>query len=302
MNASPAFQNTTQSERLARRGGNPVRRLRRRAANALMWIFTYGAAVLAVVPLVLVLYYVLTQGFKVLNPQFLTQVQKPAGEMGGGIKHALLGSLTMVGLASCIGLPVGILGGIYLAEFGNNKIGWVARFAADVLNGVPSIVVGIFVYAIAVRPFKHYSALAGGLALGIMMVPTIMRTTEELVRLVPMSMREASLALGATRWRTVIKVVLGAAKGGIVTGVLLAVARVAGETAPLLFTALGNNFYSANVKEPMASLPVTIYTFATSPDDVWRSMAWGGALVLVALIFILSVAARYFTKGKYRSV
>lgn len=302
MNASPAFEVKAQPERLARRGGNPFRRFRRRTANGLMWMFTYLAAALAIVPLVLVLYYVLTQGFKVLNPDFLTQVQKPAGETGGGIKHALLGSLTMVGLASCIGLPVGILGGIYLAEFGNNKIGWVARFAADVLNGVPSIVVGIFVYAIAVRPVHHYSALAGGLALGIMMVPTIMRTTEELVRLVPMSMREASLALGATRWRTVVKVVLGAAKGGIVTGVLLAVARVAGETAPLLFTALGNNFYSANVKEPMASLPVTIFTFATSPDDIWRSMAWGGALVLVALIFILSVAARYFTKGKYRAV
>ena len=302
MNASPAFENMAQPERLARRGGNPFRRIRRRTANGLMWVLTYLAALVAIIPLVLVLYYVLAQGFKVLNPSFLTQVQKPAGEMGGGIRHALVGSFLMVGLASCIGLPVGILGGVYLAEFGNNKIGWITRFAADVLNGVPSIVVGIFVYAIAVRPFKHYSALAGGLALGIMMVPTIMRTTEELVRLVPMSMREASLALGATRWRTVTKVVLGAAKGGIVTGVLLAIARVAGETAPVLFTALGNQFYTSNVKEPMASLPVTIFTFATSPDDVWRSMAWGGALVLVALIFILSVLARYFTNGKYRAV
>ena len=285
--------------------GTDLRLMRRKFANVLMWTFTTLATVLAVVPLVLVLYYVTSQGIKVLNLGFFTQPQpQPGLKVGGGMGHAIVGSLMMIGIASIIGLPLGILGGIYLSEFGNNRFGGTVRFAADVLNGIPSIVIGIFVYTIAVLPVTKathgevsFSAWAGGLALGIMMVPTIMRTTEEIVKLVPMAMREAALALGATRWRAVFKIVLGAAKGGIITGVLLAVARISGETAPLLFTALSNNFFSRNPSGPMASLPVNIYNFATSADDHWKAMAWGGAFVLVSMIAILSLAARHFTRS-----
>ncbi len=284
--------------------GGDVRLMRRKFANILMWCFATFATFLAVVPLVLVLYYVTSQGIKVLNVGFFTQTQpEPGLTHGGGMGHAILGSLMMIAIASIIGLPLGILGGIYLSEFGNNRFGGIVRFAADVLNGVPSIVIGIFVYTVAVLPVTKathgevsFSAWAGGLALGIMMVPTIMRTTEEIVKLVPMSMREAALALGATRWRAVFKIVLNSAKGGIITGVLLAVARISGETAPLLFTALGNNFFSHNPNGPMASLPVTIFNFATSADDHWKALAWGGSFVLVAMIAILSLAARHFTR------
>jgi phosphate transport system permease protein len=198
------------------------------------------------------------------------------------------------------------MGGIYLAEFGNNRFGWAVRFAADVLNGVPSIVIGIFVYAAAILSMppdhRHFSAWAGGLALGLMMIPTIMRTTEEIVRLVPMSLREASLALGATRWWTVFRIVLSTARGGVITGVLLAVARIAGETAPLLFTALGNNNLSTNINEPIDALPVRIYFFAIAPDDRWNALAWGGAFVLVMIVLVLSIAARYFTRGQLQAV
>ena len=200
------------------------------------------------------------------------------------------------------------MGGIYLSEFGGNRVGTAIRFAADVLNGVPSIIIGLFVYGIAVVPISEatknwdhpirFSAWAGGLALGIMMIPTIMRTTEEIVRLVPMSLREGALALGDTRWHSVFKIVLASAKGGVVTGVLLAIARISGETAPLLFTASSNTFFNLNPSEQTASLPVTIYFFATSPSEIWHAQAWGGALVLVAIIFVLSLAARYFTRSK----
>ena len=274
---------------------------RRKIANGLMWAGTVLATLLVVIPLLLVLYYLVIKGIGVLNWEFFTRTQRPIGEAGGGMKHAIAGSLILIGLASCIGLPFGVFGGLYLAEYGNHRFGWWLRFSADVLNGVPSIVVGIFVYAIAVRPVGHFSAYAGGLALGIMMVPVVMRTTEEIVRLVPRSMREAALALGDTHWHTVFKVVLSAAKGGIVTGVLLAVARVAGETAPLLFTALGNDYMSLDPSKPIAALPVKIYQFATAADDRWNALAWGAALVLVLIIFILSVAARYFTRGAYKA-
>ena len=285
--------------------GSKVHRARRQLANALMWIGSILATLLALIPLLLVLGYVLSKGLPHLNLEFFTTAQKPAGETGGGMKHAIAGTLILIGLASCIGLPLGVLGGIYLAEYGGGKLASVVRFSADVLNGVPSIVIGIFVYAAAVYPVAQrnpgegYSALAGGLALGIMMVPTIMRTTEEIVRLVPMSLREASLALGATRWFTTLKIVLGTAKGGVITGILLALARVAGETAPLLFTSLGNNFFSTNLRGAMASLPVTIFNFATSADDNWNALAWTGSLVLVLMIFMLSLAARYFTRNRF---
>ena len=271
---------------------------RRKTSNIAMQTLCGFATILAIIPLVLVLSYVAIKGVQVMNLEFFTQVQKPANDLGGGMKHSIVGTLMMVALACGVGLPFGILGGVYLSEFGGNRLGFAIRFAADVLNGVPSIIIGLFVYAIAVLPFKHYSAWAGGLALGIMMIPTIMRTTEEIVRLVPMSLREGALALGDTRWHSVFKIVLASAKGGVVTGVLLAIARISGETAPLLFTALSNNFYNTNPSRPTASLPVTIYQFATSPSDRWQALAWGGALVLVSLIFILSVAARYFTRAK----
>jgi len=282
--------------------GTRLWQAKRRTANGLMWAGACLATLAALVPLVMVLSYVAIKGAPVLNLAFFTQLPKPVGEPGGGMANALTGTLVLVGLASLVGLPVGILGGIYLAEFGNNRFGWSVRFAADVLSGVPSIVVGIFIYALVVMPMQHFSALAGGAALGVMMIPTVMRTTEELVRLVPMSLREAALALGATRWTTVRKVVLLAAKGGVITGVLLAIARVAGETAPLLLTALGNRFWSARLDQPIASLPVQIYDYAKAPYDDWNAQAWGAALVLVAMVLILSVAARYATKGRFRAV
>lgn len=278
---------------------------RRRAVNLGMRIFCGGATLIAVIPLFLVLFIIAAKGLPALNLEFFTTTEKAAGEMGGGLKHAILGTMMMVGLASCLGLPIGILGGIYLSEFGNNRLGFAVRFAADVLNGIPSIVIGVFVYTIAVLPVTKatngnitFSALAGGLALGIMMVPTVMRTTEEIVRLVPMALREGALALGDTRWHAVLKIVLGSAKGGVITGVLLAIARISGETAPLLFTALGSRYLNGNPTRPTASLPVKIYDFATSADDHWIQMAWGGAFVLVSLILVLSIAARYFTQGR----
>jgi phosphate transport system permease protein len=292
----------TQTPRQSTLSGNSgLWMAKRKFANGAMWFFGTIAAIMAVVPLGLVLWYVVSKGLAVLTPDFFTQVQAPPGEPGGGMKHSIIGTLVLIGIASCIGLPFGILGGIYLSEYGNNRFGWTVRFAADVLNGVPSIVIGIFVYAIAILPqpadSRNFSAWAGGLALGIMMIPTIMRTTEEIVRLVPMSQREAALALGDTRWHTTMKVVLSSARGGVITGVLLALARVAGETAPLLFTALGNSYLSTNPNEPIDALPVRIYVFATAADDRWNALAWGGALVLVLMVLILSIAARYFTRN-----
>jgi phosphate transport system permease protein len=271
-----------------------------------MWLFCALATALAVVPLVLVLYYLALKGISALNWGFFTQVQRPMGEAGGGLAHAIVGTLMMVGIASILGLPIGVLGAVYLSEFGNNRFGFAVRFAADILNGVPSIVIGVFVYAVAVLPVTRathgditFSAWAGGLALGIMMIPTVMRTTEEILKLVPPSLREGALALGDTRWHAVLKVVLGSAHG-VVTGILLAIARIAGETAPLLFTALGNNYMNLNPNQPTASLPVTIYNFATSADDHWNSMAFGGAFVLVTLILMLSVAARVATARRMK--
>jgi phosphate transport system permease protein len=267
-----------------------------------MWAGATVATLAALAPLVMVLYYIVAQGLPALNLAFLTHLPRPVGEPGGGMANAIVGTLILIGLASAVGLPVGLLGGIYLAEFGGNRFGAAARFAADVLAGVPSIVIGMLVWVMVVAPMRGFSALAGGLALGIMMIPIVMRTTEELVRLVPTSQREAALALGATHWRTVFKVVLVAARGGVITGVLLAVARVAGETAPLLFTALGNRFWSARLDQPIASLPAQIYEYAKAPYADWHAQAWAGALVLVLIILILSAAARYATRGRLRSI
>jgi phosphate transport system permease protein len=279
------------------------RLMRRKAVNGLMWFGAGLATAGAVLALLFILFYVAKQGLSGLNWAFFTQLPKPVGETGGGAANAIVGSLILVALACLVGLPIGLLGGIYLAEFGNHRFAGALRFTADVLSGVPSIVIGIFIAALVVVPMHGSSAVAGGLALGVMMIPIVMRTTEELVRLVPRSLREGSLSLGAAHWQTVLKVVLPAARGGVITGVLLAVARVAGEAAPVLFTAGYNQWWNGNVTQgPMANLPVLIYQYATSPFEDWHRLAWSSALLLVILVFLLSVAARYATRGRMRLV
>ena len=255
-----------------------------------------GAAVLvALVPLALILFYVLSKGASSLSLSFFTEMPKPVGEAGGGMANAIAGSLMVVGLGSIFAIPIGVISGIYAAEYAGSRFAALARFAADTLNGVPSIVIGVFVYGIAVLPFRRFSALAGGLALGIMMIPLIMRTTEELLRLVPSALREGALALGATRARAVFTVVVPAALPGIMTGILLALARIAGETAPLLFTAFNNRFFSTDVAQPISTLTVQVYTYAISPYDDWHRQAWAGALVLVAIVLSCSLLARIAT-------
>ena len=269
------------------------------------WAATAGATcctVLALAPLFLILGYLLIKGATAVDVAFFTQLPKPVGEPGGGMANAIVGTLILIGLACIIGLPTGILAGVYLAEFGNNKLGWTVRFAADVLNGVPSIVIGIFAYTLIVLPMKSFSAYAGGMALGVMMIPVVTRTTEEIVRLVPHSLREASLALGVPVWRTTLKVVMRTARAGIVTGALLAIARIAGETAPLLFTAFGNRFWHQSLGQPIASLTVQIYTYAISPFDDWHRQAWAGAVVLLGLVLFSSVAVRLLVRGRFMGV
>jgi len=272
---------------------------RRRTADRVMTVLTAASVLIALAPLASVLTYVVIQGASALNWDFFTQLPKPVGETGGGMANAISGSLTLILLASCIGLPVGILGGLYLAELGNGSLGWWIRFTADVLNGVPSIVVGVFVYTLIVVPMKRFSAIAGGVALGIMMTPLVMRTTEELVRLVPTSLREASLALGIPWWITTIRVVLRTATVGILTGVMLAVARIGGETAPLLFTAFNNQFWQTRLDQPIASLTVQLYNYAIAPYDDWHRQAWAAALVLMSITLLLNIAARLI--GRPRS-
>jgi len=267
--------------------------LRRRITDHVMT----GAAVLTVIlvlaPLVAIFGYLIYRGVGSLNWAFLTQTPKPVGEAGGGMANAIVGSAFILALASIIGVPVGVGAGIYLAEFGRNRFGDIIRFTADVLNGVPSIVIGIVAYAIVVLSQKHFSALAGGVALAIMMIPTITRTTEEMLLLVPQALREAAYGLGIPRWRTTLSITLRTATSGVITGIMLAFARVAGETAPLLFTAFGNQFWNLKVTEPTAALPLQIYTYALSPYDDWHRQAWAGAFVLIVLI-VTSVAAVRF--------
>jgi phosphate transport system permease protein len=258
-------------------------------------VLSGGAVLLALIPLALVLFYVVTQGIGALNLDFFRHVPAPVGETGGGMANAIVGTAMIVGLGALFAIPVGVISGIYAAEYSGTRFASMTRFAADTLNGVPSIVVGVFVYGIAVMPFKQFSALAGGLALGVMMIPLIMRTTEELLRLVPSNLREGALALGATRARAVFTVVLPAALPGIMTGILLALARIAGETAPLLFTSLNNPFWSTDVRQPMATLTVQIFAYAISPYKDWHRQAWAGALVLVAIVLLCSLAARIAT-------
>jgi phosphate transport system permease protein len=256
-----------------------------------------GVAVLTVilvlVPLFAIFAYLVYRGVGSINWAFLTQTPKPVGESGGGMANAIVGSMFILGLASVLGVPLGVGAGIYLAEFGRNRFGDAIRFTADVLNGVPSIVVGIVAYSIVVLYQKHFSALAGGVALAIMMVPTITRTTEEMLLLVPQALREAAYGLGISRWRTTLSITLRTATSGVITGIMLAFARVAGETAPLLFTAFGNQFWNLRANQPTAALPLQIFNYAISPYDEWHRQAWAGALVLIILIVSAVAAVRF---------
>jgi phosphate transport system permease protein len=268
-------------------------RVRRRITNVIMFTITAVCALVAVSVLFFILGYLVWQGGRSLSWDFFTKLPTPVGEAGGGFANAIVGSAKLLALASLIGVPVGFIGGVYLAEFGGSTWSFVVRYMADLLNGVPSIVMGIFAYALIVLPMQHFSALAGGAALGIIMIPIAVRSTEEFLRAVPNNLREAALALGATKWRAVVTVVIPAAMRGIITGIMLGVARVAGETAPLLFTAFSNRFWSPGWNQPTASLPVMIYTYAISPYEDWHQQAWAGGLVLLALVLVTNVAARF---------
>jgi phosphate transport system permease protein len=254
------------------------------------------AVLIALVPLTLVFFYVIKQGFASLNWAFFTRMPRPVGEAGGGMANAILGTFFLIVIASIVAIPVGMIAGVYLSEYGKERFATLVRFTADVLNGVPSIVIGIFAYGLAVLPVHRFSALAGGLALGFMMIPIITRTTEELLNLVPSTLREGALALGATRARAAFGVMVPAALPGILTGILLALARIAGETAPLLFTSFNNRFFSTRLDQPIASLTVQVFTYAISPYDDWHRQAWAGALVLVMFVFTFSVIARMVTR------
>lgn len=264
----------------------------RKLKSTLMIALCGFSAVLVLLPLLSILLYVVSRGLSGLSLEFFTGLPKPVGEAGGGMSNAIVGTLTLIGIASIIGLPIGILSGVYVAEVGRGKLAGAIRFFAEVLSGVPSITIGVFVYALVVVPMKHFSAFAGGVALSIIMIPTVTRTTEELLRMVPPHLREAALALGVPMWKTSLFVVLRTAAPGIATGVMLAVARIAGETAPLLFTAFNSRFLSTRVDQPIASLPVQILTYSTSPYEDWQRQAWSGALVLVVMILALNVLAR----------
>jgi phosphate transport system permease protein len=247
----------------------------------------------ALVPLAFLLFFVVSQGVQALNLEFFTRMPRPVGESGGGMANAIVGTLILTGLAAAMAIPVGVVSGIYMSEYPGTRLSSAVRFAADTLNGVPSIVIGVFAYGVAVLPFKQFSALAGGLALGTMMIPSIARTTEELLVLVPNALREGALALGATRAKAVFTVIVPAALPGIITGIVLALARVAGETAPLLFTSFNNRFFSTSLHEPISSITVQIFSYAVSPYDDWHRQAWAGALVLVTIVLTCSLIARY---------
>lgn len=268
---------------------------RRRLLSHTVILLCGTTVLVALVPLVLILFYVITQGISSLTPAFFTEMPKPVGEPGGGMANAIAGSFIVTMLGAAFAVPIGIVSGIYAAEYAGTRLAAAVRFAADTLNGVPSIVIGVFVYSVAVLPFRQFSALAGGLALGVMMIPLIMRTTEELLRLVPPTLREGALALGATRARAVFTVVVPAALPGILTGILLALARIAGETAPLLFTAFNNRFWSTDVTQPISTLTVQVFTYAIAPYDDWHRQAWAGALVLVMMVLACSLLARFAT-------
>ncbi len=272
---------------------------RRKLFNMCMQVLTCVCALLVIAPLCLVFYHVLKSGIGSLNWAFFTQLPKPVGETGGGMANAIVGTFELLALAALIGVPIGVLGGIFLSEYGSARLNWAIRFGADVLNGVPSIIWGMVVYALVVLPMKRFSALAGGIVLGMMMIPLIMRTTEEVLRLVPNGYREAALALGIAQWRTVLQIVVRTALKGIVTGALLALARVAGETAPLLFTAFGNRYWNHHLSDPIAALPLQIFNYAISPYEDWHRQAWAGALVLLLFVALISIGVRALTRDKF---
>jgi phosphate transport system permease protein len=272
--------------------------LRRLFSNFMVGLMI-GAVIVALLPLVFILLNLVAKGAGSLSLDFFTKTPAPAGETGGGVVHAIVGTLLIVGVASLIGLPTGIAAGIHCAEYPGSRLTWVTRFVADVLNGTPSIVVGVFAWAWIVATQKHFSALAGSAALAMLMIPMVLRTTEEMIKLVPNSLREAALALGYPRWRTSLAVVVRSTLPGIVTGSLLAVARVAGETAPLLFTALGSQYLSFRLNQPMAALPLTVFTYATGPYEEWHQYAWAAALVLILVVFVLSLGARLAIRRRF---
>ena len=269
----------------------------RKSLNVTMLSLTGLCALLTVSALFFILGYLMWNGGKDLSWNFFTRLPAPVGEVGGGMANAILGSLKLLLLAALIGVPIGLLGGVYLAEFGGRTVPFLVRYTADLLNGVPSIVIGIFAYALVVMPMHHFSTLAGGFALGIMVIPTVLRNTESFLRDVPSTLREGSFALGANKWKMVATVVLPAASRGILTGVLLALARVAGETAPLLFTAFGNRYWSPGWMQPTSSLPVIIYTYATGPYEDWHRQAWAAGLVLLGLVLVTNILVRTFLSG-----
>ncbi|GBD86972.1 phosphate transport system permease protein PstA [bacterium BMS3Abin03] len=275
--------------------------LRRKVNNYVILSLTFIAAAITVLPLLFIFYYTISKGITYLSLDFFINMPKPVGEVGGGMANAIVGTLILIGIGSAIGLPVGIMTGIYLADFGRNKLGKVVGFLTDVLSGIPSIVVGVVAYTLVVIPMRHFSAFAGGIALAILMIPTITRTTEEMIKLVPDSFREAGLALGIPKWKTSVNIVLRSAWKGIATGILLGLARVAGETAPLLFTALGNRFWSTKIFQPIASLTVYIYDYAKSPFSEWNQQAWTASLVLIILISLISLLFKFLTRSKYKS-
>jgi phosphate transport system permease protein len=274
----------------------------RKIKSALAVGIAFTSALLVIAPLGLVFFYLLINGAGSVNWDFFTKLPAPVGALGGGMVNAIIGSLELLALAGVIGIPIGVLGGVYLAEYGSAKINSVLRFLADVLNGVPSITWGVVVYGLVVLRFKGFSAYAGGLALGLIMIPLILRTTEEVILLVPNGYREAALALGVSRWKTIVHIVMKTASKGIITGILLALARVGGETAPLLFTAFGNRFWNHSLSQPIAALPLQVFTYAISPYDDWHRQAWAGALVLVTGVFCVNVVVRILTRGRGASV
>jgi len=270
----------------------------RKAKSRAMSVVLGLCALLVIAPLFLILAFLLREGASSIDWNFFTQLPKPTGELGGGMANAIVGTLTLLAMAVTLGVPLGVMGGIYLSEYGSDRTNYWIRFAADVLNGIPSIVWGMVVWALLVVPFKGFSAYAGGVALGLMMIPLVMRTTEEVLILVPQSYREAALALGIPRWKIVTVIIVKAAMRGIITGVLIAMARVAGETAPLLFTALGNSFWNHDLSEPISALPLQIFNYAISPYDDWHRQAWAGALVLVAIILTLNIIVRFISRDR----
>jgi phosphate transport system permease protein len=280
--------------RLARAHNHTWRKIK----SALACGIAFVSAVLVITPLGLVFFHLVINGASSVNWDFFTKLPVPVGAVGGGMVNAIVGSLELLAIAGVIGIPIGVLGGVYLAEYGSARLNSVLRFLADVLNGVPSITWGVVVYGLVVLRFKGFSAYAGGLALGLIMIPLILRTTEEVVLLVPNGYREAALALGVSRWKTIVHIVMKTASKGIITGILLALARVGGETAPLLFTAFGNRFWNHSLSQPIAALPLQIFTYAISPYDDWHRQAWAGALVLVTGIFCVNVLVRILTRGR----